>query len=104
NVTHAYQQQSTTTRFPYTTLFRSRGLVQKDRDIVRREPPHSRRLGLLDAYPGGRPDRLAYPGRACGIQTAPRFHDDRSVDDVARSESTRLNSSHDQISYAVFCL
>src|SRR5206468_7846799 len=23
---------------------------------------------------------------------------------VARSESTRLNSSHDQISYAVFCL
>src|SRR5206468_11073303 len=60
--------------FPYTTLFRS---LQ-----VRRGLPH--------AHPGAAKqsrDCFAAPGCACG---------DR--------KSTRLNSSHDQISYAVFCL
>src|SRR5206468_6417477 len=35
---------------------------------------------------------------------AERFRRDAVKQDEARSEDTRLNSSHDQISYAVFCL
>src|SRR2546430_6788028 len=65
------------TLFPYTTLFRSRGGGAR--------APHSAR-----ARRGGpsRPRR-----RAAG-----RSHDRRD------RKSTRLNSSHSQISYAVFCL
>src|SRR2546428_3239377 len=62
------------TLFPYTTLFRSR-----DRRRLRRVsiPQRHRYLPPADRVrPGGGRDR----------------------------KSTRLNSSHDQISYAVFCL
>src|SRR6266498_3309755 len=62
------------TLFPYTTLFRPR------RDV--RRPPSRRRAGLCD------PDqRRKDPGT--------RRRD---------RKSTRLNSSHVRISYAVFCL
>src|SRR2546430_9789551 len=68
------------TLFPYTTLFRSprdvRNLVQDDR-----------------AYPE-RPRHLT------------RHHPPISLRAIQRRDrkSTRLNSSHSQISYAVFCL
>src|SRR4051812_49927744 len=72
------------TLFPYTTLFRSDG---RDRDqrsrhriVVLREP-------LLD--------RIA------------EHHQEHEVDRAGRlldRKSTRLNSSHMSISYAVFCL
>src|SRR2546427_5293228 len=77
------------TLFPYTTLFRSRGdpgvqvvhvdLIDGDLDSgqlpeLRREPPE------LDI--GGRDEAHPFQDR----------------------KSTRLNSSHSQISYAVFCL
>src|SRR5438874_6935280 len=66
------------TLFPYTTLFRS------DRVGSRRWLRSARpRLPLYRALPGGGPES-AIPGR------------DR--------KSTRLNSSHVEISYAVFCL
>src|SRR5438270_9207301 len=68
------------TLFPYTTLFRSRG----DRG---RERPH--RGG--DVHGRGPPRPLALR------VTRPRA---RARD----RKSTRLNSSHSQISYAVFCL
>src|SRR3712207_7326999 len=64
------------TLFPYTTLFRS------DRDGLRLERDE-RRDGVLE--------RL---GRAAVVGTH------RQVD----RKSTRLNSSHANISYAVFCL
>src|SRR5438445_1107485 len=71
------------TLFPYTTLFRSRGRDDdEDRRPDRREGPRGAQdpfLGVLD------------PGRDDG--RSPR---DR--------KSTRLNSSHANISYAVFCL
>src|SRR2546426_8540014 len=67
------------TLFPYTTLFRSHG-EPRDQPGVHRQPRD----------PGGEPDR---PGRQ-GIPLPPRR--DR--------KSTRLNSSHLVISYAVFCL
>src|SRR2546430_5604006 len=64
------------TLFPYTTLFRS---VQRD-------------LDGMHVLPGGRREG------------------DESIEQTLRRElqedrkSTRLNSSHSQISYAVFCL
>src|SRR5206468_12370600 len=72
------RQPPTSTLFPYTTLFRS--LLQEE---VRR-PVQRHRLA-------GRPGPLP---RVAGRVVRVRL--DR--------KSTRLNSSHDQISYAVFCL
>src|SRR2546430_10663331 len=66
------------TLFPYTTLFRS----QAERVCVleRREPLVDQSDGLIER--------------------------ERSllVDELRDRKSTRLNSSHSQISYAVFCL
>src|SRR2546428_2737434 len=45
--------------------------------------------------PGGDPARLAHRARELGLVEFPAARD---------RKSTRLNSSHDQISYAVFCL
>src|SRR2546421_9436285 len=67
------------TLFPYTTLFRSPHLL----DGVRQ---HAELAGHL---PGGDRSQIAGAEPLGGRQ-------DR--------KSTRLNSSHDQISYAVFCL
>src|SRR3712207_7234821 len=67
------------TLFPYTTLFRSPGEA----------------LGLR----GGR-GNLAPPGRAQGERPRLPPHAAGGGD----RKSTRLNSSHANISYAVFCL
>src|SRR2546427_6398197 len=69
------------TLFPYTTLFRSDGGLHHPR--ARRDP-----LVL-----GARVRTEA--GRRAGDRDAPDGED---------RKSTRLNSSHSQISYAVFCL
>src|SRR5256712_9290723 len=66
------------TLFPYTTLFRSQIAVQL-----------RKRWGDLI-------ERAAENGQARAIVVRLGAHADR--------KSTRLNSSHDQISYAVFCL
>src|SRR5437879_7364036 len=76
------------TLFPYTTLFRSQVV-----DDERREPAE----GDRERDVGRR--RIVEPGVD---QTA-----ENHVEDVARRidrKSTRLNSSHRCISYAVFCL
>src|SRR2546427_2563985 len=75
------------TLFPYTTLFRS-----------------GRYAGRL----AGGAD-LAWPHRATPTRAAPgehgaRWHVRRHRGNVVDRKSTRLNSSHSQISYAVFCL
>src|SRR5688572_32485089 len=79
------------TLFPYTTLFRSRG----------REGARLRRHRGLQGRPGDeRP-----PVAAHAPDTLPGAHEDRRGPRTARDrKSTRLNSSHSQISYAVFCL
>src|SRR5256885_3616999 len=70
------------TLFPYTTLFRSaRGLQRR---LVRSDLP---------AWPRPDPDRSRSGGR----------RGERGFRDPDR-KSTRLNSSHLVISYAVFCL
>src|SRR3712207_7763888 len=72
------------TLFPYTTLFRSRGDrraagLGHQRARARRAPGERRRAGSADRDGAGR-----------GVR--------------ADRKSTRLNSSHANISYAVFCL
>src|SRR2546430_4464188 len=78
------------TLFPYTTLFRS-GDVTRD-------------LGCADDAPGGVPDgrysksNVQFPAifvlPSCFVV----------LNGQTDRKSTRLNSSHSQISYAVFCL
>src|SRR2546430_5773803 len=78
------------TLFPYTTLFRSRGHqvegLEHEPDPV---PAQQRELPVGEAAKLGVADE-GLPGR-------------QGPDRVDR-KSTRLNSSHSQISYAVFCL
>src|SRR5262245_63808469 len=76
------------TLFPYTTLFRSRGLRPENvlADLLRDSMHAQRALG------GGNDADHVYGGARAGLRLAT----DR--------KSTRLNSSHLGISYAVFCL
>src|SRR2546427_4649209 len=86
------------TLFPYTTLFRSRRRVQAGRgrgERVARARLVEREGGEARHPVHGRDGRRAAEGRAAGVR-AERDRQDR--------KSTRLNSSHSQISYAVFCL
>src|SRR5690349_22780913 len=77
------------TLFPYTTLFRSPG-----QDELGPEDNRLATLGLLDReHDRGQP-RRASRDRAAVCRAHAR--QDR--------KSTRLNSSHVEISYAVFCL
>src|SRR2546427_7524671 len=73
------------TLFPYTTLFRSRLRVSIITHVL------ATTLGVKALGLHGRDAWLAY---AFGV----------GVDIDQDRKSTRLNSSHSQISYAVFCL
>src|SRR3712207_8432048 len=87
------------TLFPYTTLFRSAAVVR-----ARREPARGRARRVHHQLaaeqrvqdglgPLGRDAEDHAPALAAAVE---RHHQDR--------KSTRLNSSHANISYAVFCL
>src|SRR2546430_9158349 len=88
------------TLFPYTTLFRSARarLVAGARATLEAAPAPSDRRTVAGG--GRRLLRKGRPGdsqaRRASLRGAERAREDR--------ESTRLNSSHRQISYAVFCL
>src|SRR2546430_4286300 len=81
------------TLFPYTTLFRShivsslRGRLREDVDCFD---------ALMACFPAGT------------VSGAPKVRAMEIIEELERSrrdrKSTRLNSSHSQISYAVFCL
>src|SRR3712207_8974718 len=85
------------TLFPYTTLFRSGGPQLRTHDsqcsLGGRQRP--RRADLLRRGTGANV-RPADPGARRGGRHLPGAARDR--------KSTRLNSSHANISYAVFCL
>src|SRR5688572_31595539 len=75
------------TLFPYTTLFRSFHI-----------PPG------IDVY-----DTVAYGGTCSNLKTQTFWKDEYAqkylkITAAQDRKSTRLNSSHSQISYAVFCL
>src|SRR3712207_7129388 len=81
------------TLFPYTTLFRSKSDT----------PGPHRRTGHRGPSPGafafgvpGAPAAAGAAGAAAGTRAGPPDRSDR--------KSTRLNSGHANISYAVFCL
>src|SRR5206468_8626918 len=88
--------------FPYTTLFRSVSCFSSGSPSGARsgrQPPRSSRQE--SASSSSHPPRRsrAYPCCSSSASPAPR-----SCPTTADRKSTRLNSSHDQISYAVFCL
>src|SRR3712207_6876257 len=86
------------TLFPYTTLFRSGGGggdPARDRGPGRSDGERARRLGPA----GG--DRA---GRRPAVGAAAARVDARRPGRARDRKSTRLNSSHANISYAVFCL
>src|SRR5437667_7319199 len=68
------------TLFPYTTLFRSLALIRAVVTVVRRA--HASR-------------KVPYQPTAIGVG---------GIESASDRKSTRLNSSHITISYAVFCL
>src|SRR5258708_14899686 len=78
------------TLFPYTTLFRSHGFPPQHLLLGQRrstQPPHA-----LALYPAREAvDRDQWPRHPLVVERPDR-------------KSTRLNSSHQIISYAVFCL
>src|SRR2546430_6306832 len=85
------------TLFPYTTLFRSpRRADDAGREDLRDRRRHERDSTHRDRPPAARrPRRLALARETSSPDCGPRTRD---------RKSTRLNSSHSQISYAVFCL
>src|SRR2546422_5674590 len=76
------------TLFPYTTLFRSSGEINRDR---------------AEAAHGVHHEDFAVPFRHPANRVE-RVEDARAGFTVQDRKSTRLNSSHGYISYAVFCL
>src|SRR3712207_7009241 len=79
------------TLFPYTTLFRSRA-----QDVAAQEAPQRLQPPAGPTHPGaerGAVELDALPGE--DLRLAVQGED---------RKSTRLNSSHANISYAVFCL
>src|SRR3712207_8856144 len=81
------------TLFPYTTLFRSRDAQGAPAVVVGRGGPRA-------GPPAGRRGRRGAAGAGChGGDGGVRRGDGRRD-----RKSTRLNSSHANISYAVFCL
>src|SRR5207247_9762913 len=90
----------TSTLFPYTTLFRSQPRASAGPPSGKKRPAPGRSRGF---GPGSR--------RAGGARGGPeRARSAVPSDPIARGpkwedrKSTRLNSSHEWISYAVFCL
>src|SRR5438309_4507694 len=92
------RQPPRSTLFPYTTLFRSRDQRVLRPDLLRRPRP------LSEAQAGQCGERgwldSVLPA-AVGLLLPPVWEDEPSAED---RKSTRLNSSHSSISYAVFCL
>src|SRR2546430_4941372 len=94
------------TLFPYTTLFRSETRNQAKRGAVPFEPvpPQRQRAAVRFLVDRG----FARPTALLNADTLKRIGPSGAADPLRGStredrKSTRLNSSHSQISYAVFC-
>src|SRR2546430_4449463 len=86
------------TLFPYTTLFRSCRAYVSSRTVVQGSQSAIWNYGFgLVTDPNGN-DEVHIRGNSAipAVETEVQYWRDR--------KSTRLNSSHSQISYAVFCL
>src|SRR3712207_7705759 len=86
------------TLFPYTTLFRSGDLLVRPLCVE----PYLQELECLgDAWMVGQPPVI---DRAGGLLLLIARRQRRRLGGQRDRKSTRLNSSHANISYAVFCL
>src|SRR3712207_8445399 len=103
------------TLFPYTTLFRSSMAVEGAttarvfETYVRRLLAPAVRPGqvvVMDNLGAHRPKRVRelIEARGCELIYLPPYSPDLNPIEEADRKSTRLNSSHANISYAVFCL
>src|SRR5256885_13337438 len=81
------------TLFPYTTLFRSHQAEDADPDEERHPDRHARSLEAEEHHQAGHEEQRHAVDQA-------NARDTRCKD----RKSTRLNSSHLVISYAVFCV
>src|SRR5258708_16794783 len=82
------------TLFPYTTLFRSQSgpaIIEDDVEVQSLTSVDRATIGETRVKRGAKIDSLVQVGHACVVGEEDR-------------KSTRLNSSHQIISYAVFCL
>src|SRR2546429_7345660 len=84
------------TLFPYTTLFRSQGLKNKFSGIANKRPISETRDFSLPNYTDPHGGTLDLHSSETSFSNDSEGGTDR--------KSTRLNSSHGYISYAVFCL
>src|SRR5207249_8317323 len=93
-----FRPRSRFTLFPYTTLFRS-VRVEVEGDLIAVEAPHVQRE--LEAAGSARAEQAA-----AAVEAADAAPPGLGADVVEEEDrkSTRLNSSHVSISYAVFCL
>src|SRR2546430_12568764 len=94
------------TLFPYTTLFRSRLVIETNRGGVESfELADGLSVANFDAQLHGALGRLGVDvpilEKPYGVPMTTPFPADR--EHSSDRKSTRLNSSHSQISYAVFC-
>src|SRR5690625_6700462 len=89
------------TLFPYTTLFRSNNFVTRqgfNRQMTLDEPTQLGKVIAQSAKTLFNQHWSGYPIRAVGVNLA------QLTQEKGDRKSTRLNSSHVAISYAVFCL
>src|SRR3712207_7586058 len=88
------------TLFPYTTLFRSDQVLERDESaaVAHRHEAGQHLLRDLHAREG------LEAAHGVAHEHAERQRQVRDVGERPDRKSTRLNSSHANISYAVFCL
>src|SRR5438105_6096540 len=94
------QQPHRSTLFPYTTLFRSKKLNLKNVALVGFSMGTGEVTRYLGKY-GAKRVRKAVLIGTLGPYLVKASDNPQGVED---RKSTRLNSSHEWISYAVFCL
>src|SRR3712207_8762264 len=82
------------TLFPYTTLFRSTRILRDGEQVAE----------VAAAAPAGPIGMAGGDGSLAAVATAAMERDVPFVCVPLDRKSTRLNSSHAKISYAVFCL
>src|SRR5688572_31121883 len=88
-----FRPPPTSTLFPYTTLFRSRSTHERGgigSSLARRSTPQGVAI------------RSPRPNTSGAFRISRYIRQDEAI--VSDRKSTRLNSSHSQSSYAVFCL
>src|SRR5690625_6835438 len=91
------QSDQCTPIFPYTTLFRSNRNRRQNRDDRNHDHQFDQRKTFLHTFHGGSSLQAWSCDREGGCPLSP-------CPGSADRKSTRLNSSHVAISYAVFCL